>query len=37
MIEDFMDTEQSGFAPIDDTFAALKSIPGIDDDIDERM
>ena len=31
-----MDTEQDGFAPIDATFAALKSIPGIDDDIDER-
>ncbi|MCL2091089.1 MAG: XRE family transcriptional regulator [Micrococcales bacterium] len=37
MIENFMDPEQSGFGPIDDTLAALESIPGINDDLDERI
>ncbi|MCL2423795.1 MAG: helix-turn-helix domain-containing protein [Micrococcales bacterium] len=37
MIESFMDTEQSDFGPIDDTFAALKAVPGIDDDLDDRI
>ncbi|MCL2466342.1 MAG: helix-turn-helix domain-containing protein [Micrococcales bacterium] len=37
MSESFMDAQQDGFAPIDDTFAALKSLPGIDDDLEERM
>ena len=33
----FMDAEQSDFGPIDDTLTLLESIPGLDDDLAERM
>ncbi|MDR2703277.1 MAG: hypothetical protein LBB58_02895 [Cellulomonadaceae bacterium] len=35
--EDFLTVEQHDFAPIDDTVAKLRAIPGINDNLAERQ